>query len=179
VTAPTVREQLLRGGVSHIAEHGTDELTVRRLATASGRTTMCVYSKFGSRARYLSALYEEFAAQLLAALNPQSPQAYIESLRRWALDNPGGWDMLARTPVDAIELPVERRAALFAEVAQLLVTASGEGSRARAQLLLAGAYGLIALAQTAALGASGWDEAHLAASWNLLLEQAAAHDALA
>jgi len=69
---PDVREQLVRGALELIASEGTVDLSVRRLARAGGRSTMCVYSKFGSRRSLLEAVYERAAAQFLDQLDRAS-----------------------------------------------------------------------------------------------------------
>lgn len=65
---PTVTEQLLAGTRDLIRAEGTTDLSVRRLATASGRSTMCVYTAFGTRSKLLEAAHaqavEEWVAQL-------------------------------------------------------------------------------------------------------------------
>ena len=53
-----VRERLNRGAISLIEREGCSSLGVRRLAQASDRTTMCVYTKFGSRGGLLTAVFE-------------------------------------------------------------------------------------------------------------------------
>lgn len=171
-TPPTVREQLLAGGTEHVRARGTAELTVRALATASGRTTMCVYTKFGNRTQYLAAIFDALADELLTALDRSSPAELLASLRRWGRENAGAWDLLMRAPVEIIDIEPSRRARLLGGLDRAMGEA-GAAPEARRGILLATAYGLMAqeglgTSDPAAPGAG------LDAQWAELLASAAA-----
>lgn len=79
MSAPTVAEQLVLGGRALIGSEGTADLSVRRLVEAAGRSTMCVYSHFGSRKRLLSEVYRSCADDLVAALAQARSATDLES----------------------------------------------------------------------------------------------------
>lgn len=78
-----IREKLIVGGLDLVDSDGTEALSVRRLAQAAGRTSMCVYSKFGSRGGLLMAMYDRVARELMTAL-AVDPAADLE---KWANAN--------------------------------------------------------------------------------------------
>ena len=51
-----------------LAEHGIDGLSLRRLATEAGTSTMSVYTRFGGKPQLLTAMYREGFARLGAFL---------------------------------------------------------------------------------------------------------------
>ena len=106
-----VRERLIRGSIAMIEQEGSSSLGVRRLAQAADRSSMCVYSKFGSRGGLLAAVYERVASQLLTAAT--STEAY----RDWARANPQLYGLLFDHPLDALDVdPAARRDLLAALV---------------------------------------------------------------
>lgn len=126
VTAPTIREQLIEGGLGHVRREGVGDLTVRTLAKVSGRSTMCVYTKFGARSALVTAIYEAGASELLAALDRGSQAALLTSMRRFAREERGLWDLLLGTPpaISGVEPPA--REALLASLVEAYVeTARG------------------------------------------------------
>lgn len=68
-TGPTVSERLIAGTVSLIDADGGRDLSVRRLAEASERSTMCVYTYFQGRANLLVAAHRDAVDRLWAALD--------------------------------------------------------------------------------------------------------------
>ncbi len=60
--------QLVDAALRVLADHGTAELTVRRVAEEAGSSTMGVYSRFGGRPGLLEALYQRTFALLTDAL---------------------------------------------------------------------------------------------------------------
>ena len=78
--ADDARRALLDAAARIVAEEGVDALTTRRLATEVGRSTMAVYTWFGSKPNLLRALYREaferFRDRLLAA--PTSDDALAD-----------------------------------------------------------------------------------------------------
>ena len=99
-----VRERLIRGSIALIEQEGSSSLGVRRLAQAADRSSMCVYSKFGSRGGLLAAVYERVASRLLSAATSG------ESYRDWAHANPRLYALLFDHPLDALDVdPAARR----------------------------------------------------------------------
>lgn len=97
-TQLTVTEQLLRGVRDHIREHGADELSVRTLATAAGRSTMCIYTAFGSRTKLLAGVQARVAEELVAALRgPVTCASIAERYAAWAREEPGLFDFVLGT----------------------------------------------------------------------------------
>lgn len=159
VGAPTIREQLIEGGLGHVRREGVGDLTVRTLAKVSGRSTMCVYTKFGARSALVTAIYEAGGSELLAALDRSSPSALLTSLRHFARDEHGLWDLLLGTPpaisgvekqahvgllaalVDAHVEAADREAGADTDVA----TEVDAATAARLRLEVATALGLVAV----------------------------------
>ena len=67
--SPTVSEQLILGGTQLVQAEGLTDLSVRRLAEASGRSTMCVYTAFGNRRNLIAAIYRRSAEEFIAELD--------------------------------------------------------------------------------------------------------------
>ena len=107
-----VRERLIRGSIALIEQEGSSSLGVRRLAQAADRSSMCVYSKFGSRGGLLAAVYERVASQFLAAAT--SASAY----REWARANPQLYALLFDHPLDALDVDPAARRALLASLVE-------------------------------------------------------------
>lgn len=75
----TVSERLIAGTVALIEADGGRDLSVRRLAEASERSTMCVYTHFQGRANLLAAAHREAAGELWSALETTpDPRAALE-----------------------------------------------------------------------------------------------------
>lgn len=156
----TVVEQLMAGGTAHIRERGPVELTVRALSKSSGRTTMCVYSHFGSRETYVQALHGSFAEELLADVDAAAEGgdagegshagAVVESVDAWARANPGPWRFLVSVD-PGVGSSAEARAALMAVLSGRIASGlAADGAPAddlaeRADALLAGILGVQAL----------------------------------
>lgn len=84
--APTVSERLIGGTVALIAADGGHDLSVRRLAEASERSTMCVYTHFQGRANLLLAAHREAAQEFVAAVDAAGDP--VDGLRAAARDRP-------------------------------------------------------------------------------------------
>lgn len=136
----TIREQLIAGGVEHVRTKGTTDLSVRALAGAGNRSTMCVYSKFGSRDALVDAIYEQAAAELVEAVETDDQAAFARSLRDFAGKNPGIWELLMRA-VPGVDRT--RREELMRRLAGLLDQARAGGESTPAELVLATVIGLI------------------------------------
>lgn len=163
-----MRQQLVGGGVGHIREHGVQNLTVRTLAAAAGRSTMCVYSTFGGRDALVAAIFDEAAGALLEALDTTSARGYLESLRAWATGNPGLWDLLLERS-DVPGVPAASRADLLCALQQrFTATLPAPGDPARSVLHLATATGLLTLDQHT--GPDGCSPELVGEAWGRLLE---------
>ena len=169
--APSVRQQLVRGGVGHVREHGVENLTVRTLAAAAGRSTMCVYSKFGGRDALVAAIFEEAAGTLLDALSTASARDFLESLRTWATGNQGLWDLLLQRS-DVPGVPATARSELLCALQQrFTVTLPEPAEPAQSVLHLATATGLLTVDRHT--GPGGCSPQLLEEAWGLLLEAVA------
>ena len=93
-----------------LSAEGASALTLRRLASASGTSTMAVYTLFGDKQGLLAAMYREGFHRLGAALRKAArrggdPLTALAELgvtyRRTALDNPHLYDLMFGRPVPA------------------------------------------------------------------------------
>ncbi|KGM00862.1 TetR/AcrR family transcriptional regulator, partial [Cellulomonas cellasea] len=121
-----VREQLIRGALALITDEGPVDLSVRRLAKAADRTTMCVYTKFTNRQGLLEAVYQRAGEELLAHLEPHvrdgalaTADAYVARARLDA----GRYALLLGQPLAALGIPDAARVRLVADLGALLVRA--------------------------------------------------------
>jgi AcrR family transcriptional regulator len=95
-----------------LSTDGAAALTLRRLATATGTSTMAVYTRFGDKQGLLAAMYragfERLGAAMTAAVDGVDyPVAALAELglayRRAALDNPHLYDLMFGRPVTTFE----------------------------------------------------------------------------
>jgi AcrR family transcriptional regulator len=101
-SASTLRERLIDATLQLLREQVPADLTLRRIATAAGTTTMALYTGFGSRDGLLDVVYARGFEQLGECMAPASlladPQeAAVELLkayRAFALANPGLYGLL-------------------------------------------------------------------------------------
>lgn len=107
-----VREQLIRGGLGLIDADGTEALSVRRLAQAADRTTMCVYTKFGGRSGLLMAIFDRAARELLGSLG-DSP---ADDLRAWGSAHPERYRFLFEVDPRQLGVDPSLRASLLDDV---------------------------------------------------------------
>lgn len=89
-----------------LSTEGASALTLRRLASASGTSTMAIYTLFGDKQGLLAAMYREGYARLGAALRkatgPDPLTALAEqgvAYRRTALASPHLYDLMFGRPV--------------------------------------------------------------------------------
>ncbi len=61
-------QRMIDIGGAMLADHGVGGLSLRKLATAAGTSTMSVYTRFGSKQALLAAMYREGFRRLGAAL---------------------------------------------------------------------------------------------------------------
>lgn len=104
LTAETdpARRELLDAAAKVVAEEGVDALTTRRLAAEVGRSTMAVYTWFGSKPNLLRALYREafsrFRERLCAIPTTDDPLADVIALgrayRQHALTDPNLYEIM-------------------------------------------------------------------------------------
>ncbi|WP_020392616.1 TetR/AcrR family transcriptional regulator [Kribbella catacumbae] len=141
-----IRERLLAGAADVLATDGVAGLTVRRVVEAAGRSTMCVYTKFGSRGGLMNAVYEQTADSLYAVLERARPVEGSAALglasayRRFALANPGAYALLFDQDLPALGIDESLRGDAIARVAAYL-----SGGEVGALRFWATMHGLIAL----------------------------------
>lgn len=115
---PTVREQLVGGVREHVRTHGLSNLTVRALAAAAGRSTMCVYTRFDGRQGLLTASYHHLAEELLGLLNNGTDPAV--AYRAYALAEPRLYSLLFEADLEILDIdPGLRRDLLLAVIERL------------------------------------------------------------
>lgn len=105
---PAMAERLIDDAAQLLAEEGAAALTLRRLASTSGTSTMAVYTLFGDKPGLLARMFEEGFRRLGAALrtaaegceDPLSALAAIGmAYRATALANPHLYDLMFGRPV--------------------------------------------------------------------------------
>lgn len=110
-----------------LASEGVEALTVRRIAAASGGSTMNVYSRFGSKEGVVDALFTEAFDELSAALRrvrtTADPLADLERLgrayRTFALSHPAHYVLIFDTPPTPQGKSAEAIAAAIGSLGQL------------------------------------------------------------
>lgn len=98
---------LLEAAHRLLAEHGSEALTVRRIATEAGMSTMNVYSRFGGKDGVIDELYIDGFSRMYAAIDavPTTGDfaadlvAMANAYRRFALDNPTYYKVMFRTAI--------------------------------------------------------------------------------
>lgn len=98
---------LLEAAHRLLAEHGSDALTVRRIATEAGMSTMNVYSRFGGKDGVVDELYIDGFNRLFAAVNsvPESDDLQHDLMemsrayRQFALDYPTYYGVMFRAAI--------------------------------------------------------------------------------
>jgi AcrR family transcriptional regulator len=163
-----VRERLLAGALTVLRDEGPTQLTVRRIATTAGSTTMVLYTRFGSRDGLLDALYLRGfdlleAAMLDADVSGGASEAVLNLLhayRRFALENSALYAVLFERVLPGFDpTPQSRETALQATFALLAtqtgrllkVDAHSRRSREFAHVLWAHTHGLVSLELTHSL----------------------------
>ena len=104
-----VETTLRQGTLALLEAEGFGALSVRRIASASGRSTMCVYSHFGGVAHLLAAVFDDAAQMLEQALEgsaPDAPERYVQ----WAVEHPQAYRLLFETDLAALGLDPALRA---------------------------------------------------------------------
>jgi AcrR family transcriptional regulator len=103
-----LRERLVSAALRVAGEQGLGELTIRRIAEAAGTSTMSVYSRFGSRAGVLEALYRRAFTMLGDAFEavPSSPTHILDlamAYRAFALASPPRYSFMFDRPLADFE----------------------------------------------------------------------------
>ncbi|MDA1359599.1 TetR family transcriptional regulator [Glycomyces luteolus] len=116
----TVSEQLVHGGRELISREGTGDLSVRRLVEAAGRSTMCVYSHFGSRKRLLAEVYRSCGEDLRAALaNARNANDLEHGYAAYARKEPRHFQYLFAADLDGFGIDQSLRLDLIESVVDL------------------------------------------------------------
>ncbi|GAB3701921.1 TetR/AcrR family transcriptional regulator [Mariniluteicoccus flavus] len=91
----------MRGVREHIRSGGTSDLSVRQLAAAAGRSTMCVYTAFGGRAKLLAGVHDRVADEFISHLRgPVTCQKIAERYVAYAAAEPHLFELLGATTED-------------------------------------------------------------------------------
>jgi AcrR family transcriptional regulator len=161
-SASTLNERLVDATLQLLREEIPTDLTVRRIATAAGTTTMALYTGFGSRDGLLDIVYAHGFEQLREAMAPAAlvadpAEAVLELLgayRTFALANPGLYGLLFERVFPGFDPSPEVRTAaldntfglLAAQAGRVLGTdAQDKASREFGYTLWALAHGLVTL----------------------------------
>jgi AcrR family transcriptional regulator len=113
-TSDAAAEAVLDAARELLAKEGVEALTVRRIATEAGGSTMNVYSRFGGKDGVVNALliegFERLADSITRGRTTSSPLADIERCalryREFALANPTHYElMFGSKKVDHAESP--------------------------------------------------------------------------
>jgi AcrR family transcriptional regulator len=161
-SANTLNERLVDATLQLLREEIPTDLTVRRIATAAGTTTMALYTGFGSRDGLLDIVYAHGFEQLREAMAPAAlvadpAEAVLELLgayRMFALANPGLYGLLFERVFPGFDPSPEVRTAaldttfglLAAQAGRVLGTnAQDKASREFGYTLWALAHGLVTL----------------------------------
>jgi AcrR family transcriptional regulator len=101
------RDAIVRAAREILVAQGPDGLTVRKIASAAGHSTMAVYSRFGGKDGLVDVLFGEGFGLLIAALESagttDDPLADLDrqgaAYRRFALDHPQHYSLMFERPV--------------------------------------------------------------------------------
>ncbi len=98
---------LLEAAHRLLAEQGSEALTVRRIATEAGMSTMNVYSRFGGKDGVVDELYRDGFDRLFAAINSVALtddfagdlMSMAHAYRQFALDHPTYYKVMFRSAI--------------------------------------------------------------------------------
>ena len=161
-TAKALNERLVGATLQLLRDEIPTDLTVRRIATAAGTTTMALYTGFGSRDGLLDVVYGQGFEQLRERMAPAArvadpAQAILEMLeayRAFALANPGLYGLLFERVLPGFDPSPEARSTALDTTFGLLATQAGRlwgtavqdaASRKLAYTLWALTHGLVSL----------------------------------
>lgn len=110
---------LLEAAHRLLTEHGSEALTVRRIATEAGMSTMNVYSRFGGKDGVIDELFIDGFTRLFAAINavPETDDIRVDierlarAYRDFARDNPTYYKVMFRSAISEFT-PSQRAAEL-------------------------------------------------------------------
>ena len=160
MASSTLRETILRTAVDHIAAHGADSLSFRRLASDAGVSHQAPYHHFSDRRGVFRAIALEGFAKLGEALEDArsapaglQAEALLEAYVEFALANTGHFRVMFRRDLCEMENDPELKGladtAFDALVDHVQITlgeaASIEDIRARATAMWSLAHGLATL----------------------------------
>ena len=131
--ATKLNERLVDATLQLLREEVPTDLTVRRIATAAGTTTMALYTGFGSRDGLLDVVYARGFEQLRqrmapAALLADPAEAVLQLLgayRAFALANPGLYGLLFERVLPGFDPSPEVRGTALDTTFALLTTQTG------------------------------------------------------
>jgi AcrR family transcriptional regulator len=100
-------QALLEAAHRLLAEHGSDALTVRRIANEAGMSTMNVYSRFGGKDGVIDELYIDGFARMYDAIGavPNTDDVATDivemarAYRQFAIENPTYYKVMFRTAI--------------------------------------------------------------------------------
>lgn len=134
MSSPTVSEQLVVGGRELISREGAGDLSVRRLVEAAGRSTMCVYTAFGSRKRLLAEIYRSCGEELLDGLKAAPSAVELDRrYRAYAAEQPRLFLYLFTADLQHLGLDPALRLDLIDSILALAGARMGSASRAEVQ----------------------------------------------
>ncbi len=115
ISAEVQRSELLDAASEMLAKGGPEALSVRKLATAVGTSTMTIYTAFDGKDGVIAALYEEAFARMAefqeAVPRPDNPLEWLAGLgaayRRFALEHPSYYALIMSEtlPLSEFETP--------------------------------------------------------------------------
>lgn len=167
---PDIRERLLIGAAEVLVADGIEGLTVRRVAEAAGRSTMCVYTKFGSRRGLMHEVFAQAEASLAAAMEKARPVdgdaalGLAAAYRRFAKRNPAAYALLFEHPLSTLDIDESLRRDAIGRIVTLVgrVGRAGVASDGQAAVAVwALMHGLIAAERTQPAPAGGWESYYL------------------
>lgn len=157
-----LNERLVEATLQLLRDEIPTDLTVRRIATAAGTTTMALYTGFGSRDGLLDVVYAQGFEQLRERMAPSAlvadpAEAVLELLgayRAFALANPGLYGLLFERVLPGFDPSPEFRTTALDTTFGLLAAQAGrvlgtgpqdKASREFGYTLWALAHGLVTL----------------------------------
>ena len=171
----TVRAELVEAAIRLLADHGTDALVLRRVASTAHVSTMCVYSRFGDKVGLLNAVhaagFERLSLAMSTVERPMDPLHRIVDLwlayRRFAVSNPALYSLMFERAIGfdpSPELGSDALESTFSMVLDAVNQAMEQGAidaespRAVAYTLWTAAHGAVSLELTHAAGRPlpGW-----------------------
>ncbi|MEN3615183.1 TetR/AcrR family transcriptional regulator [Plantactinospora sp. ZYX-F-223] len=144
-----MRDRLIAGARDVLQSTGITDLTVRKVATAAGRSTMCVYTKFGNRRGMIEAVYEALVEDLVAEVTPPTgrrPTALVEdwalALRDWSMRYHEPYRLVFDYPLDQFEISDDVR---IDAIDRVVAAPAEQVGPERARRILATCHGLFTL----------------------------------